>query len=314
VKQREPWLIEQWLNIPRSDPPRAPKVPVLHHYTDAYGLHGIISSNSLWASAAQFSNDLSEIEYAASIAAKTIPEMWSGRKKLSAWERLLVEHIRDLVATPFHTFGQPFIISFCEEGDLLSQWQGYGRKSGFSLAFSPLFRDEDLQLFARNGFRTQIRKLLYDQAKQKERLRLIFEQFAEFVNGFSFPIDSVKGKSAHAELTLILILEMTDWACAVKHVAFSAEQEWRIITYPKDATLVGARSPKYEGVLVRPTPELLLPYMVLEPLPGKKMPLLGVRCGPSRFQEQSGRALKILLSNADHEGVPITFSGVPLRV
>ena len=57
------------------------------------------------------------------------------------------------------------------------------------------------------------------------------------------------------ELSLLLILEMTDWACAVKHKAFSEEKEWRIITYPKGATLVGAKPENYEGVSVRPTVE-----------------------------------------------------------
>jgi hypothetical protein len=307
-------VLDRWLDLLEDEPPRVSNVPILHHYTDAYGLHGVITSNSLWATAAQFSNDLSEIEYAASVAAEVIPETWGRRKTLSSWEQLLVDHVTDLVATPFHTFGQPFIISFCEKEDLLSQWQGYGRKSGFSLAFNPLFRNEQLQLSSRNGFRTQIRQVIYDQSRQKKRLRYIFEKFADLVNGFSFAVDSTKGKAAHVELSILLILEMTDWACAVKHGAFSAEQEWRIITYPKEATLVGTRSPKYGGVLVRPTSELLLPYMILEPPARKLLPLVGVRCGPSRFQEQSARALKILLINGGYKDVPITFSSVPLRV
>jgi hypothetical protein len=49
----------------------------------------------------------------------------------------------------------------------------------------------------------------------------------------------------------LLILEMTDWACTVKHRAFSEEKEWRIMTYLKGATLVGVKPPDYEGVSVQ---------------------------------------------------------------
>jgi hypothetical protein len=45
---------------------------------------------------------------------------------------------------------------------------------------------------------------------------------------------------------------MTDWACSIKHSAFEQEEEWRIITNPNGATLVGAGTENYEGVFVRP--------------------------------------------------------------
>jgi hypothetical protein len=57
------------------------------------------------------------------------------------------------------------------------------------------------------------------------------------------------------ELSLLLVLEMTDWACAVKHKAFSEEKEWRIITYPRRATLVGALPENYEGGVRSPNIE-----------------------------------------------------------
>jgi hypothetical protein len=68
----------------------------------------------------QFSNDLSEIEYAVAVAAEIIGEMWRDKKILSHWEELLVAHLLRLLDTPLHSFGQPFIVSFCEDGDLLS--------------------------------------------------------------------------------------------------------------------------------------------------------------------------------------------------
>lgn len=288
--------------------------PVLHHYTDAFGVQGIISSNSLWATATQFSNDLSEIEYAVSVASEVIDEVWGSKKKMTPWEKVLAQHLVQLFNTPLHRFGQPFIVSFCEDGDLLSQWRGYGGASGFSLAFSPLSQQDEVKLLSKNGFRTMVKRVVYDPDKQRARLRFLLRNLLKLVNGFSFPISSPQGAAAHVELSLVLILEMTDWACTVKHSAFSEEKEWRIITYPKGATLVGATPENYGGVFVRPTARLLLPYMILEPSARKRLPLIEVRCGPSQFQEQSARAMKILLRKHGYSSVRVALSGVPLRV
>lgn len=308
------FVLDRWLDILGGETPRMVDAPVLHHYTDAFGLHGILSSNCLWATATQFSNDLSESEYAVSIAVEVLNETWGNKNTVSPWEKVLAEHLTQLFGTPLHTFGQPFIVSFCEDGDLLSQWRAYGGTSGFSLAFSPLSQGERVRLICKDGFRTMVKKVVYDEDKQRERLRFFLKRLINLVSGFSFATTSSEGASAHAELSLLLILEMTDWVCATKHRAFSEEKEWRIITYPKGATLVGTRSEDYEGVSVRPTSKLLLPYMILEPPPQKRLPLVEIRCGPSQFQEQSARAMNILLRNHGYKQLPVTFSGVPLRV
>jgi len=312
--QSKHFVMDRWLDILKNEPPRMLDAPILHHYTDAFGAHGIITSNCLWATATQFSNDSSEIEYAVSIASEIIEEIWAGKKNMTPWEKVLADHLVQLCRTSLHTFGQPFIVSFCEDGDLLSQWRGYGSASGFSLAFSSLFQGDAVRLTAKSGFRTMVKRIVYDEDKQRARLRFLLRHLIKLVNGFSFPVNSPKGAAAHVELSLVLILEMTDYACAVKHRAFSEEREWRIITYPKRATLVGTRPEDYDGVSVRPTSKLLLPYMNLEPPAKDRLPLVEVRCGPSQFQEHSGRAMNILLRNCGHEKVPVAFSRVPLRV
>ena len=307
-------VMDRWFEILKDGAPRMVTSPILHHYTDAFGVHGIVSSNCLWATATQFSNDLSEIEHAVSLANETIKDMWGSKRHMSSWEKVLAEHLAQLFATPLHSFGQPFIVSFCEDGDLLSQWRAYGGTSGFSLAFSPLHKVDTVQLVCKDGFRTMVKRVVYDDDEQRSRLRFLLKHLVKLVKGFSFSTTSSEGKSAHVELSLLLILEMTDWACAVKHRAFSEEREWRIITYPKSSTLVGAKPVNYAGVSVRPTSKLLLPYMILEPPSRRRLPLVGIRCGPSQFQEQSARAMNILLRTNGYKDLPITFSGVPLRI
>ena len=138
-------------------------------------------------------------------------------------------------------------MSFSESGDLLSQWIAYGRKSGFSLAFKSLWRKEKCGLVCKDGFRTVLRRVIYDPVKQRERLRFVLEKFVKLVNSFSCPIDSTRGNTAHSELSILLILEITDWVCSVKHHAFAAEHEWRIITYPRRALFTGKKAANFKG-------------------------------------------------------------------
>jgi hypothetical protein len=308
------WLLDRWLDLFKGERTRMPDAPVLHHYTDAFGVHGILTSNSLWATATQFSNDASEIEYAVAVGLEVARELWGDKRTMSPWERFLAEHVIHVFTTPLHTFGQPFIVSFCEEGDLLSQWRAYGGSSGFSLAFKSLCRGGEVRLTCKDGFRTMVKRVVYDPGRQRARLRYILRKLTELFNAFPFAVTSPKAASIHPEVGLLLLLELTDWACTVKHQAFSEEREWRIVAYPKGATLVGTSPKNFEGVLVRPTAKLLLPYMVLEPPQRKRLPLQGIRCGPSQFQEQSSRALDIQLRKNGYKNLPITFSGVPLRV
>jgi len=107
------FVLDRWFEVLKNEPPRMVDAPILHHYTNAFGVQGIVSSNSLWATATQFSNDLSEIEYAVSIATEVIEERWGHQKRVSAWEKVLAQHLVQLFHTPLHSFGQPFIVSFC---------------------------------------------------------------------------------------------------------------------------------------------------------------------------------------------------------
>ena len=161
-------------------------------------------------------------------------------------------------------------------------------------------RDQKGLLVCKNGFRTVVRRIDYELQKQRARLRYILKNLIRLVNGISFATTSPRGASAHVELSLILVLEITDWACAVKHEAFSEEHEWRLITYPRSATLVGTRPENYKGVLVRPTQSFCFRIWFWSRV-RQTTPLVEIRCGPSQLHEQSGRALKILLRKQGYE-------------
>src|ERR1035441_9343018 len=110
AKSPRHFVMDRWLAILEDEPMRMPDPPILYHYTNAFGVYGILSSNALWATATQFSNDSSEIDYAVAVAPETVGEIWGKKTKLARWERVLAEHLVQLLQTPLHQFGQPALL------------------------------------------------------------------------------------------------------------------------------------------------------------------------------------------------------------
>ena len=106
---------------------------LLHHYTDAVGLQGIIQSNCLRASAARYLNDSSEVDYGCSIVTDVI-EDWlekneSNRHLLSPAMRVL-ELLRGPLGDPesgLRAARTSMSGAFAKMKILLSQWRAYGR-------------------------------------------------------------------------------------------------------------------------------------------------------------------------------------------
>jgi hypothetical protein len=102
----------------------------LFHYTSPEGLIGIIGSRSLWASDMLCLNDSSEATYAHGLIQGAL-DMDNGRLLPPKHRSEFEEGLR----SAFRMYS-PFVTCFCENGDLLSQWRGYGGAGeGFALGF-----------------------------------------------------------------------------------------------------------------------------------------------------------------------------------
>lgn len=181
-------LAKQWREI-HSHPP-----PVLYHYTDAPGLLGILRGCRLWATNARYMNDPSEITYAVrqvnrvASAAKaslslsqeteTAPPtslidkvlQWLNNK---IFEKLIQEldvpEATDKLVQVLETQGGVYVVCFCENGDLLSQWRGYGGAgSGYAIG---LESKEIGQLdYSRVTQKAILRRVIYKPEEQEEIL------------------------------------------------------------------------------------------------------------------------------------------------
>lgn len=105
----------------------------LCHYTSLAGLHGIISSKSIWATHYSFLNDIKEFSYGLECLDKYLNSPISAED--NDWWR---EHFTT-VTNHISNFKTPEIYStsFCLKKDLLSQWRGYGQQ-GVCIVFDKI--------------------------------------------------------------------------------------------------------------------------------------------------------------------------------
>jgi Protein of unknown function (DUF2971) len=190
---------------------------LLYHYTSQIGLIGMLKSGSMWATSIRYLNDSQEYKYAIDVATKVIhSEKESFR---DAQERQLFENLLSEIEFA-GSDNDVFVISFSEEGDLLSQWRAYCHPSG---GFSIGFDRKKLEGVIEAQHFTFIR-CIYDEVKQRDLLRQLIKESLE-----DFRTD---GLSADIKASLVASIfkdELQQIAPAFKHPSFSEEREWRLV-------------------------------------------------------------------------------------
>ena len=93
-----------------------------YHYTDAQGLLGIIQSGRLWATDIRFLNDPSEGSF---LPERLLALMGSKPGGTSNTEQEIIRGLQEALRNPRSDYGT-CCISLSANGDLLSQWRGYG--------------------------------------------------------------------------------------------------------------------------------------------------------------------------------------------
>jgi hypothetical protein len=204
-----------------------------------------------------------------------------------------------------------FTISFCDDGDLLSQWRGYGSFGcGYAIGFDP-----------QNITYVQLGKLVevqYDfEGVQKLALDLL-SIFNEGMPKWSGLVDNFCEDAAQTIRYLSL---------GFKDAGYKEERETRILTQPNDK-----RFPFVAPLKFRARDSDIVPYVSLAPIPavlpshdgsparlavnGEHPRTLTIRrivIGPGIEFLRNKSSLERLLAAHGYEGVEIVKSSIPFR-
>jgi Protein of unknown function (DUF2971) len=190
-----------------------PETPPLElfHYTTTEGFIGIITSRTLWASDMLSLNDASESMYPCQVITKVLESQVNipaGHRNRFAAQ--LKEYLFRIET--------PFVVCFCEDGDLLSQWRGYGSDGeGFALGFSFSW----LQFLDTSDFRLQ--KVIYEFARQEELILMLLDRVPWMLTQAPFTEEDEERLWSHAAASL------APWVVMFKDPSFAEEREWRLV-------------------------------------------------------------------------------------
>jgi hypothetical protein len=284
------YFLALWRNVHRPPPPR------LSHYTDAAGLCGIVRSGSLWATHIYYLNDSLEFKYGSQVINNIFThEIDSSQGQITQRLRRLQECYQGHFAI-WESLADPYVVCFCEAGNLLSQWRAYATNgSGFAIEFEPARLIQALERDPEISENSKLLKVLYDDNEQRQFTKLAIDQL-------------VKAFDAHPEQEVLdsVPLVFSEMSLCFKHRAFAEEDEWRLVFMPRTEGFVDVRV--REG--------RLLPYASVHfGDPNERPPYSTIVHGPTLEAENTKRAIKMLLgkTNKYWDLVVITGSDAPLR-
>jgi DUF2971 family protein len=291
-----PKFLASWIEQQIGAIPGPPEL--LYHYTDTQGLVGIFKTNDLWATNALYSNDRTEILHSLILLNRIIGEEKKDRAQDPATDMMLI------AVEEFALIIEVFLVCFCCNGDLLSQWRAYGPAGGYALGF------DSGALRGLASKHVMLAPVVYDEQLQHQLIRDLVRRWREIFQNAepSDYIVQVRRLGAFVFAQAFSLL-----AATFKTAAFSEEDEWRLV-YRRQVQLKDDSDLKID---FRERKGMLASYAPI-PLPGvttKMIPVRHIVLGPMRDPNLAGYAVARLLEGAGYpqELIRITPSIVPLR-
>jgi hypothetical protein len=298
----------------------------LYHYTSADGLKGIIESNELWATSAYFMNDSAEILYGCKLLVTA----------LDGWRTQHQESLRSISFSMSYDLSKAFgedlpktvippiyLICFCEDDNLLSQWRAYGQSGGFSIGFKPNIgsRFENVAFTPEpKTYTSTWVKVEYERSKQVQTCNSLLESLLAVVDEVeteraivAIEDHPLTGYSAFLKVIRELLLEEI---IGFKNDAFKSENEWRIVVRPRELKKQGVddggKTPT--PIYFRCSNGMPVPYVKVNGKAKGKLPISCIRSGPTLDKNLARIAISTMLNQNGFPGVPIEGSDITLRL
>jgi hypothetical protein len=264
---------------------------VLWHYTDAAGLQGILETRTFWATEATFSNDAAEIHHGLGVWRDAVDSYeYMGKKSTTGARVKALRVATHQIMGPYVTTEmRPFLVCFCDSGDVLSQWRAYGGSDtagGYALGFAP----------PETSVRFRLSRVVYDRDAQRSACAALVDASVRAVD------KNTRDMGRFTEFLLGIRANPIEAATTFKDPAFAEEHEWRLV-YLRDADRATL------DVKHRVSRGLLLPYVEVE-----TPRLVAVNCGPSPDPALKQAGVRSLLDANGYQDVTVEGSLAPLRV
>jgi hypothetical protein len=199
---------------------------ILYHYTSAEGLLGIVQSGEIWATNALYLNDASEIFHATEVLEAELRLAPLGPWNYAAAFPMGITYYLKGIRLDH------FVVSFCEDRDLLSQWRGYGGTpgAGYSIGFST----SALQAAAAGSGNKlpepcALRKAKYCLDQKKEMVRTRIAVLNEILDPVTGDLEPARDEDSLNLLRHQIAASFHPTLALMKHGAFEGEREWRLV-------------------------------------------------------------------------------------
>lgn len=273
-----------------------------YHYTDAAGLMGIVATKRFWATNSAFLNDPTERSH----ALNTARERLATRQPRSNREGEFIHGALSVVAEKTDT--DLYIVSFCRDGDLLSQWRAYG---AFGAGYALGFEINTLMPHPQLGWLVEV---LYDDDFLRSVVDEVFDIHAEHIEAHA--PKHLEDFIDDANETLNLVAQ------GFKHPAYREEQELRLLFSRSNSADKVEDESRWYGLPIsyRAKGGRIVSYLDT-PLdfPNQadfksRLPLKKIVIGPGASFSQSERALRGFLTANGFASVDIVPSTIPFRL
>lgn len=295
----------------------------LYHYTCIDAFMSIMKNRDFWISNIRFMNDSQEFVNGRDIFIKVIQErLCNENEKVKSFLLKLQDVCKSDISSGIFKINSKdiFSLSFCSDGDILTQWQFYGEE-GVSIGFYNDICDINRITFMdENQYDEEIREkkpedmlphnelicctypVIYDNNEKMRIFNQILDIGIHFINKFNGEEDMCVD-----ELSYVLFF----YFALMKDEHFSHEQELRFLDFTPQ---------KNSSVHFRTRGKIILPYIKKKILdancrPHAIFPISDIVIAPSSRQDYVANSIKYFLNKSGYDYLveKVRLSKIPYR-
>ena len=211
-----------------------PSKTLVYHYTNLAGFRGIVMGKSVWASDYRYLNDRSEFLFGLEILEMVIAV---GEASDILGRELRQELLQEIALMKrSNVYMYVLCASFCQKGNVLSQWRAYGRSDGIAIGFD---RSHLQVKAAEQGF--VCGPIQYYWSKQSKLSEWLADRCKLLAaRNVTLPVEEseldreLRLNLHEAHVRKMLVQWIAETAAMIKHPAFEEEHEWRCVRVISD--------------------------------------------------------------------------------